>query len=355
MYIYIQYTQILTRLVFAREKRNMTHQDEVYKGRVWVDGCFDFTHHGHSGALLQARQTVAEYPNNSLVCGVHSDKDIATNKGALPVMKEQERYMHARAIRWTTEVVEGSPYVTEPEWMDKYGCFSVVHGDDTTLDADGNDCYAIVKKEGRFVEVKRTPVVSTTELIHRILNKEYGPIDDLPTVEELRKYSTGEDGTVDNCFVINGDDNKNIILGSNIQQKKTGWLVLSGTFDLFHPGDIEQLHNLHKLYNRNEPKVAIVAHITNPHTTIMSMKERTLSVLSCRYVDGLIIGGNVTEGPWKEGKVIKRVFPLGCSDLKRPEDQFNQLTDKVIMKRIENLREMYVIRNKKKRPASNAS
>ncbi|KAJ3488394.1 hypothetical protein NLG97_g6206 [Lecanicillium saksenae] len=29
---------------------------ELLDGRIWVDGCFDFFHHGHAGAMVQARQ-----------------------------------------------------------------------------------------------------------------------------------------------------------------------------------------------------------------------------------------------------------------------------------------------------------
>ena len=44
--------------------------------RIWVDGCFDFQHHGHAGAMLQARQL-----GNELWVGIHSDEAILENKG----------------------------------------------------------------------------------------------------------------------------------------------------------------------------------------------------------------------------------------------------------------------------------
>ena len=68
---------------------------ELYEGRIWVDGCFDFFHHGkphlslishsldtdrqtpgHAGAIVQARQL-----GNELYAGVHSDEAILANKG----------------------------------------------------------------------------------------------------------------------------------------------------------------------------------------------------------------------------------------------------------------------------------
>lgn len=53
--------------------------------RIWVDGCFDMMHYGHANALRQAKM-MGDY----LVVGVHSDAEIAKNKGPT-VMKEDER------------------------------------------------------------------------------------------------------------------------------------------------------------------------------------------------------------------------------------------------------------------------
>jgi ethanolamine-phosphate cytidylyltransferase len=45
----------------------------------------------------------------------------------------------------------------------------VVHGDDITSDSSGEDCYRFVKSAGRFLVVKRTPGISTTDLVGRML------------------------------------------------------------------------------------------------------------------------------------------------------------------------------------------
>ena len=55
------------------------------RGPIWIDGCFDFVHHGHAGAMLQARQL-----GTALLVGVHSDEAITMNKGP-PVMEMGER------------------------------------------------------------------------------------------------------------------------------------------------------------------------------------------------------------------------------------------------------------------------
>ncbi|KAJ0159374.1 putative ethanolamine-phosphate cytidylyltransferase [Colletotrichum tanaceti] len=58
---------------------------EILEERIWIDGCFDFFHHGHAGAIVQARQLGSE-----LYIGVHSDEAILENKGPT-VMNLQER------------------------------------------------------------------------------------------------------------------------------------------------------------------------------------------------------------------------------------------------------------------------
>ncbi len=82
---------------------------ELLDGRLWVDGCFDFFHHGmhhayctpvlavlltrlplssragHAGAIVQARLL-----GDELYIGVHSDEAILENKGPT-VMNLRER------------------------------------------------------------------------------------------------------------------------------------------------------------------------------------------------------------------------------------------------------------------------
>ncbi|CAI4215273.1 unnamed protein product [Parascedosporium putredinis] len=136
---------------------------EILEGRIWVDGCFDFFHHGHAGAIVQARQL-----GDELYVGVHSDEAILENKGPT-VMTLDERMAAVDACRWVTQSVSRAPYVTDLGWISHYGCKYVVHGDDITSDSSGEDCYRFVKEAGRFRVVKRTPSISTTDLVGRML------------------------------------------------------------------------------------------------------------------------------------------------------------------------------------------
>ena len=75
----------------------------------------------------------------------------------------------AEACRWVTKVVPDAPYVTNLNFVDNHGCQYVVHGDDITSDSGGEDCYRFVKQANRMKIVKRTPDISTTDLVGRML------------------------------------------------------------------------------------------------------------------------------------------------------------------------------------------
>uniref|UniRef100_A0A3Q4I2D9 ethanolamine-phosphate cytidylyltransferase n=1 Tax=Neolamprologus brichardi TaxID=32507 RepID=A0A3Q4I2D9_NEOBR len=124
---------------------------------------YDMVHYGHSNQLRQAK-AMGDY----LIVGVHTDSEISKHKGP-PVFTQEERYKMVRAIKWVDEVVQGAPYVTTLETLDKYNCDFCVHGDDITLTVDGKDTYEEVKKSGRYRECKRTQGVSTTDLVGRML------------------------------------------------------------------------------------------------------------------------------------------------------------------------------------------
>ncbi|CAI4062074.1 ethanolamine-phosphate cytidylyltransferase SKDI_07G2610 [Saccharomyces kudriavzevii IFO 1802] len=311
--------------------------------KVWIDGCFDFTHHGHAGAILQARRTVSK-ENGKLFCGVHTDEDIQHNKGS-PVMNSLERYEHTRSNRWCSEVVEAAPYVTDPAWMDRYQCRYVVHGDDITLDANGEDCYKLVKEMRRFKVVKRTHGVSTTEIIHRILTKKSLPPshpDYYPSIRELSFYSVGEDAVSKYCYVFQRGLG-NVLVNGGYDFNVEDCAYVDGDFDLFHMGDIDQLRKL-KL-DLHPDKVLVVGITTSDYSsTIMTMKERALSVLSCRYVDAVVIDADsdtLAQYNWEK-------YHIGTAVLKAGGKFSEYLTKDVIVKRVESQRELYIARNQKK-------
>ncbi|KAJ3562096.1 hypothetical protein NPX13_g8695 [Xylaria arbuscula] len=249
-------------------------EPELYDERIWLDGCWDFFHHGHAGAMLQARQLGSE-----LYVGVHSDEDILSNKGPT-VMNLDERLAAVDACRWVTQSVPDAPYVTELSFIGKYHCRYVVHGDDITSDSNGEDCYRFVKEAGRFKVVKRTPSISTTDLVGRMLlctkthfitslekalKGQEGPGTEAERKAEgeammarIRQYATDEGGKnpgVDVFFWTASDAAK-----AEDTKEETGTfrqllegkgpkpgqrvVYVDGGFDLFSSGHIEFLHQV---------------------------------------------------------------------------------------------------------------
>ncbi|KAG7663410.1 MUQ1 [[Candida] subhashii] len=294
--------------------------------RIWVDGCFDFAHHGHAGAMLQARQLGKE-----LYVGVHSDSEILHNKGPT-VMKLDERMTNVQACKWVTKAIENAPYVTDPGFMDGYGCKYVVHGDDITTDANGEDCYQVVKDMGRFVIVKRTPNISTTDLVGRMLlmskehhypkvcSKNSEVLFGEDNLEKFEKYASDETGLKPGSavYVNYKDELKEIVKPSvEIGEKVTKNIVyIDGGFDLFHPGHIEILKIV---YQRAQELNAIVLVGLHDDSTIneykglnypiMNLLERSLCTLQCKYVQAVVLGAPYKPTPEffarLPGKVIK--------------------------------------------------
>ncbi|KAI9054146.1 hypothetical protein LZ554_001317 [Drepanopeziza brunnea f. sp. 'monogermtubi'] len=327
---------------------------ETLDGRIWVDGCWDFFHHGHAGAMLQARQLGSE-----LVVGIHSDESILENKGPT-VMNLEERIAAVDACRWVTQSVPYAPYVTSLPWISHFGCKYVVHGDDITSDSSGEDCYRFVKAAGRFKVVKRTPSISTTDLVGRMLlctrthfiksltkllggEEGSGPEEErLKTgadmTERMKMYATDETGLNPGSSVwfwtasikAREDDTEEekgnfscLSLGS---QPKPGQRVVyvDGGFDLFSSGHIEFLRKVtqaeEKLgedegwYSKEATDermgkgadygpVFVVAgvhddevinHWKGVNYPIMNIYERGLCVLQCKYVNSVIFGAPFT-------------------------------------------------------------
>ncbi|ODA78201.1 hypothetical protein RJ55_05581 [Drechmeria coniospora] len=316
-------------------------------GRIWVDGCFDFFHHGHAGAIVQARQL-----GDELYVGVHSDEDILANKGPT-VMNLEERLAATDACRWVTRSVGHAPYVTDLDYITHHGCRYVVHGDDITSDSDGNDCYRFVKSAGRFKMVKRSPGISTTDLVGRMLlctkTHHMHSLRDVlagdegsgsgeerraageAMLERIRLYATDETAKapgVDVWFwtasTTDGDGGGAFdrLLGGIGPRRGQRIVYVDGGYDLFSSGHIEFLRRVHAAEEAlaradgwfaaaaTEARKAgnggkdygpafVVAGVHEDgvinewkgvNYPIMNMLERGLCVLQCKFVDAVVFG-----------------------------------------------------------------
>ncbi|KAL4755102.1 hypothetical protein BDW72DRAFT_164095 [Aspergillus terricola var. indicus] len=348
-------------------------QDDVAiaEGRVWVDGCFDFSHHGHAGAMLQARRL-----GDELLVGVHSDEAILENKGPT-VMTLEERIAAVEACRWATKCIPHAPYVTSLPWVSHYGCKYVVHGDDITSDSNGDDCYRFVKAAGRFKVVKRTPGISTTDLVGRMLlctkghfvksvkgtlsGKEGSGSEEERAQyasylqERLKDYATDETGLqpgpqvwvwegsnaakLEGSFDESGSFDK--LVSGKSPRSGQRIVYVDGGFDLFSSGHIEFLRQVLAIeesdgrqrgwYDRDQREQRIktygedfgpayvvagvhdddvINHWKGLNYPIMNIFERGLCVLQCRYVHAVVF-----SAPFSPSQPYLEAMPLGVPDV----------------------------------------
>lgn len=204
--------------------------------RVFTDGCYDMMHYGHANSLRQAKE-MGDY----LVVGVHSSEEIRKHKGP-PVMSDKERYAAVRGCKWVDEVVEDVPYVTRLGDLDKLNIDFVVHGDDISVDADGNDTYQAIKDAGRFKTCKRTPGVSTTDLVGRMLlmTKDHHNHEEDDQITPVKENSTENLFTETEKSPYTGTNgflstSRRIVQFSSVKEAQPGDKVVyvDGGFDLF--------------------------------------------------------------------------------------------------------------------------
>lgn len=146
-----------------------------------------------------------------------------------------------------------------------------MHGDDISSDSSGEDCYRYVKHAGRFKVVKRTPGISTTDLVGRMLlctkthfirsleetleGRDGGPNhpEQLEISAMMRNrissYATDESGHepgVDVYFFHKNNDFRHYIKGKGPKPLQR-IVYVDGGFDLFSSGHIEFLRSVSQL------------------------------------------------------------------------------------------------------------
>lgn len=278
--------------------------------RVYMDGCFDGMHFGHANALRQARAL-----GDVLVVGINPEAEIRRHKGP-PVMTDEERRIAVESVKWVDHVMTDAPYEVTAAFLrtlvDDHGIDVIVHGDDPCVGADGQDVYKAVKEMGRFRTIKRTEGVSSTDIVGRMLlctrahhidnepaAAAAGPSPTsvlAPTPAQTSPASARGAFTRPSTFLPTTRRLVQFAGAPAAPAPGDRVVYVDGTFDMFHAGHIETLRRAREAGDfllvgiHDDPTVNAVKGGNFP---IMNLHERTLSVLSCKYVDEVIIGA-----PW---------------------------------------------------------
>ncbi|KAJ6089402.1 hypothetical protein N7467_004618 [Penicillium canescens] len=133
--------------------------------RVYADGVFDLFHLGHMRQLEQAKKA---FPDTYLIVGVTGDEETHLRKG-LTVLSGAERAETIRHCKWVDEVIPCCPWVVTPEFLSEHKIDYVAHDDLPYGAAEGDDIYAPIKEQGKFLVTQRTEGVSTTGIITRVV------------------------------------------------------------------------------------------------------------------------------------------------------------------------------------------
>jgi len=336
-----------------------------------------------------------------LIVGVHSDAEITRHKGP-PVMNEKERYEAVRACKWVDEVVEDAPYVTELDILDKHNIDFCVHGEDITTDETGRDSYWKVKEAGRYRTIKRTDGVSTTDLVGRMLLMSMDhlssdvraaaqkPIDvhdstkvasvrdvagSIPPVSPAAGTSAADAPakspyTAGHKFLASTRMVAQFAAGNRLPTKEDVVVYVDGAFDLFHVGHAAALRKAKALGTYLIVGIhddATVNQMKGSNLPIMTLHERVLGVLQCRFVDEVITGApwHVTEdvintlnvtwvahGTISDYKNMDEEHPYAVAKrlgkYKEFPSDYNTLTTSGIIERILEHRKKFAERNRKK-------
>lgn len=129
-----------------------------------VDMAADLFHRGHVKFLSLAREYFKDGPMVHLTVALHTDEQILSYKGRLPVQDFECRKSVLQSCRMVDEVMKAPDYF-DKDFSDQFDFLA--HGDDLlTWDQEKIDrFYSIFIKENKLILIPYTKGISTTKLI----------------------------------------------------------------------------------------------------------------------------------------------------------------------------------------------
>jgi choline-phosphate cytidylyltransferase len=114
--------------------------------------------------MRQLEQAKKAFDEVYLIVGVTGDEETHQRKG-LTVLSGTERAETLRHCKWVDEVIPDCPWIVTPEFLAEHQIDYVAHDDLPYQAAEGDDIYAGIKEQGKFLVTQRTEGVSTTGII----------------------------------------------------------------------------------------------------------------------------------------------------------------------------------------------
>jgi choline-phosphate cytidylyltransferase len=118
--------------------------------------------------MRQLEQAKKAFPEVYLIVGVTGDEETHQRKG-LTVLSGAERAETLRHCKWVDEVIPDCPWIVTPEFLAEHQIDYVAHDDLPYQAAEGDDIYAGIKEQGKFLVTQRTEGVSTTGIITKVV------------------------------------------------------------------------------------------------------------------------------------------------------------------------------------------
>jgi ethanolamine-phosphate cytidylyltransferase len=295
---------------------------------------------------------------DELYVGITADADIQRFKGP-NVFNAQERFELVSACKWAAKTFSDVPWLTNTDYLDAIDCPILVHGDDPCMMPDGSDAYQMLKDANRFVTVKRTKSVSTTDLIGRMLRLPQCILPESIDQQELEKVA-GSDAALQRY--IPGAAKIAQFANTKEPRREDRIVYCDGVFDLLHPGHVSFLRKAKELGDY------LIVGVHEDHKDeygaypIMNLHERVLNLLALRYVDDVIIGAprvisqtffdqigpSVVVMGHDSGEEDRHRVPKQLGVFRQIESDYPELATKQVVRRVLENYSIYFHRNQKR-------